>query len=124
MLSGPRALASCLRSAKDAEQVKARHFEIPMAGGCQLSSYAVGLEDWLEIGGEVMIYASPDDCLRQIRRLLADPERRHAMTDRACRRCRDEHTYERRVEALFRGVWPDDQRATSRQAPRSASTAR
>ncbi len=107
VLSGPRVFANNFLTPKDAEQVKARHFEIPMAGGFQLSSYAVGLEDWLDIGEEVMVFASPDDCLRQIRLLLADPERRRRMTDRAWRRTLAEHTYERRVADLFAAVWPD-----------------
>ncbi len=107
LLSGPRNLYNNLRTAKTAEQVKARHFEIAMAGGCQLSNYAVGLEDWLSIGDEIAVYASPEDCLHQIERLLADPERRHAMAQGAWRRSLAEHTYEQRVAAMFRAVWAD-----------------
>jgi spore maturation protein CgeB len=108
VLSGPRVFANNFLTPKDVEQVKARHFEIPMAAGFQLSSYAVGLEDWLRIGEEVMVFASPEDCLRQVRLLLPDAERRRRMTEQAWRRCLAEHTYERRVASLLASVWPGD----------------
>jgi spore maturation protein CgeB len=93
------------RGPKGAEQIKARHFEIGMAGGCQLSYYAVGLEDHLRVGEEVAVYATPEDCLAQIRRLLADPARRIGIAERAYRRCRAEHTYDQRMAAWFSEIW-------------------
>jgi spore maturation protein CgeB len=91
---------------KVSEQIKARHFEIAMAGGCQLSNYPIGLEDWLAIGPEIAIYATPDDCVSQAQRLLADPERRIAMAQAAWRRAHAEHTFERRLAAILGEIWP------------------
>jgi spore maturation protein CgeB len=96
------------RGPKAGEQIKARHFEIGMAGGCQLSYYAVGLEDVLRIGEEIAIYATPEDCLQQIHRLLDDPDRRMAIAAGAYRRCHAEHTYDQRVVDWLTAIWEDD----------------
>ena len=106
LLADPRNFLASRGTPKVHEQIKARHFEIPMAGGLELTFYAVGIEDFLRIGEEIALYTTPDDCVAQISRLLADPERRLAMTRRAWERCRAEHTYERRIAHWLDAVWP------------------
>jgi spore maturation protein CgeB len=105
LLEDPRNFLSNRDMAKAHEQVKARHFEIAIAGGAQLSNYVVGLEDSLAIGPEIAIYATPDDCVTQVRRLLADPERRIAMAAAAWARSRREHTWTARFAAMLDAVW-------------------
>ncbi len=110
LLADPRNFLANRGTPKNAEQIKARHFEIGMAGGCQLSYYAVGIEDHLQIGRELAIYTTPEDLLVQIRRLLAEPARRRGIAEAAWRRCRAEHTYEGRVGEWLAAVWPDEAR--------------
>ncbi len=105
LLADPANFHANRESPKAAEQIKARHFEIPMAGGFQLSYYVPGLEDWLEIGREIAIYSGPDDCLRQIERALAEPARRIATAQAGWRRSLAEHTYDARVAAMFEHIW-------------------
>jgi spore maturation protein CgeB len=107
LLADPRNYAAARASGKVFEQIKARHFEIPAAGGFELTFYAVGLEDFLRIGEEIAIYTTPEDCLLQVRRFLAEPERRIAMARRAWERCRAEHTYERRIAEWLAAIWPE-----------------
>lgn len=106
LLAHPGNYLAARDTPKAFEQIKARHFEIPMYGGCELTFYAVGLEDFLHIGEEIAIYTTPEDCLLQIERLLGDPERRIELTRRGWERCLTEHTYDRRVRAWLETVWP------------------
>lgn len=43
---------------KTDEQVKARNFEIPSNYGFQISKHAIGIEDYYEIGKEIVVYNS------------------------------------------------------------------
>jgi spore maturation protein CgeB len=103
--SGPRAFARWLISKKRYEQVKARNFEIPLAGGFQLTQYALGLERHFHIGEEIAIYGNVEDCARQIRYYLAMPELRLAMAKAAYRRSRAQHTFEERFRYVLSEVW-------------------
>ena len=113
LLADPRNYLANRGTTKNAEQIKARHFEVGMAGGCQLSYYALGIEEFLQIGPELAIYTNPDDLLVQVRRLLDEPARRRGIAEAAWRRCRAEHTYERRVGDWLAQVWPDAARGRS-----------
>lgn len=62
------------KKTKAYEQLKARNFEIPSAGGFQLSHYALELEDYFMIGKEVAIYATCDELLKQVEYYLNNPE--------------------------------------------------
>lgn len=108
LLADPANFLVTQETRKTNEQIKARHFEIPIAGGCQLSYYVAGIEDFLAIGEELAIYTTPEECLYQIQRLLGDPERRLAIARRSWERCRDEHTYEQRLVGWLSAIWPED----------------
>lgn len=106
VLSGPRNLASWLRSPKNAEQIKARNFEIPLAGGFQLTNYVAGLERYLEIGRETAAYTSPEECAAQIKYYLANEPERAAIASAGKARAEAEHTYLLRFEKIFSEIWP------------------
>jgi len=53
-------------SLKNVEQIKARNFEIPGAGGFQLSNFGPGIEDYYIPGKEIALYSGVDDLIRQI----------------------------------------------------------
>ncbi|MCY6353838.1 CgeB family protein [Clostridium sp. ZS2-4] len=50
-----------VRSRKRVEQIKGRNFEIPCFGGFQLSKYAPSIEDYFDIGKEIVVYNNIDD---------------------------------------------------------------
>jgi spore maturation protein CgeB len=108
LLADPANFLSARATPKAFEQIKARHFEIPMAGGFELTFYAIGLEDYLTIGKDVAIYTTPEDCLLQIERMLGDPRLRMDIARSGWARCRAEHTYERRIAEWFETVWPGE----------------
>lgn len=47
-----------LTYSKTNEQIKARNFEIPSNFGFQISKYALGIEDYYEVGKEIVVYNS------------------------------------------------------------------
>ena len=106
LLADPHFYLANRQTSKIAEQVKARHFEIALAGGFQLSNYAIGLEEHLAIGPEIAIFGSPDDCVAQVERYLGDPARRLEMARRAQARSLAEHTYEHRMADVLGRIWP------------------
>lgn len=105
VLSSVRNFANYFRAAKRAEQVKARNFEIPLAGGFQLSNYVLGLERHLAIGQEIAIYTTPEDCAQLIRYYLENEEMRMNMLLRGHERAKSEHTYLHRLDGIFREIW-------------------
>lgn len=109
VLSSPRNLSHYLCSPKRVEQVKARNFEIPLAGGFQLTNYVPCLERYLRIGEEVAIYSTPEDCISQIQHYLAADEEREQIARSGNRRAEDEHTYEHRLADIFTQIWGSTQ---------------
>lgn len=93
------------KSSKRVEQVKARNFEIPLAGGFQLSSYALGLERHFVIGEDIAIYTTPEECAQQIRYYLENEELRKEIAARSHRKVKDGHTYLHRFEGILAGIW-------------------
>jgi spore maturation protein CgeB len=94
------------RAAKRMEQVKARNFEIPLAGGFQLSGYAPGLERCLDIGREVAVYVTPEECAEQIRYYLENEGERRAIAEAGHARAAREHTFPHRLSEILSRIWP------------------
>lgn len=103
--SGPRILLHYLRSPKRAEQVKARNFEIPLAGGFQLSNYVPCLERHLEIGKEIAVYTTPEECAQQISYFLGNEEERRHVMEKGHARSIAEHTYEHRLAKILTDIF-------------------
>lgn len=90
-----------LRSPKDVEQIKARHFEISSCGAFQLSYYVEGLERAYRIGEEIGVYADPDDMIEKVRYYLANDELRESMAGAAYQRTIKDHTFHQRFNQVF-----------------------
>lgn len=105
VLGGPINLLKFLRSRKTAEQIKARNFEIPLAGGFQLSNSVPGLELYFDIGREIAVFNGADDCAARIVRYLADEPARAAIAAAGAARAAREHTYLSRLEKVLGEIW-------------------
>jgi len=101
LLSSPHALVKRIRSNKNSEQLKARHFEIAATGTMQLSYYVEGLERYYEIGKEIAIFLDPDELVDKVRFYLADDFLREQIACRGLQRTLEEHTYFERFQKLF-----------------------
>jgi spore maturation protein CgeB len=94
-----------LKSSKRAEQVKARHFEIPLAGGFQLTNYVLGIEMHWIIGEQIAVYISPEECAKQIVYYLEREDYRRRIVEKSHERAKREHTYEKRLEEILEEIW-------------------
>lgn len=101
LVSSPRAILSRIRSRKNVEQLKARHFEINGCGGFQLSYYVEGLERYYEIGTEIAVYVDPDDLVEKIRTYLADDAWRSEIARAGRQRTLRDHTFSMRFRRIF-----------------------
>ncbi len=106
LTAGPKNFLSYLAAEKRAEQIKARNFEIPLAGGFQLTNYVAGLERYLEIGREVAVFASPEECAAQARYYLAHDAERRAIAAAGLARAERDHTYLARLREILGTIWP------------------
>lgn len=105
VLSSPLTLWRWMRSTKTAEQIKARNFEIPMAGGFQLTNYVLGLEQYWNIGKEIAVYVTPEECFNQIKYYLHNEQLRETIATLAHERALNEHTYKHRLDLILEEIW-------------------
>lgn len=99
--SSLRAIAHQMRSSKNVEQLKARHFEINGCNSFQLSYYVEGLEKYYEIGSEIGIYIDPDDLIRKIQYFLKDDHLRESIAQAGYQRTLRDHTFAKRFQSVF-----------------------
>jgi spore maturation protein CgeB len=82
-------------------QIKARTFEVPGAGGFLLTDPARDLERFYVPGEEIEIYRDLDELAAKAKQYLADSEARDRIARAGFERTRREHTYEQRLTALL-----------------------
>ena len=56
LLSNYKAIPLLFKSKKNASQIKARNFEIPYFGGFQLTDYVPTIENYFDIGKDIICY--------------------------------------------------------------------
>ena len=83
-------------------QVRLRDFEVPMSGGFYMVEYMEELEEFFEIGKEIVCYNGREDLADKIKYYLAHESEREAIRWAGHRRCRRDHTWQKRFEAAFR----------------------
>jgi spore maturation protein CgeB len=82
-------------------QIKARTFEIPGAGGFLLSEWADGLDQQYVPKREIAVFHNQEDLVGQIRYYLGHPTARDAIAQAGYRRTLAEHTYDRRLAEIL-----------------------
>lgn len=82
-------------------QVRLRDFEVPMSGGFYMVEYMEELEEFFEIGKEIVCYTDPEDLADKIRYYLAHDEERERIRLAGMQRARSEHTWHKRFEMAF-----------------------
>ena len=83
-------------------QVRLRDFEIPMSGGFYIVEYMEELEEFFEIGKEVVCYTSADDLAEKVAYYLLHEEERERIRLAGFRRAQRDHTWQNRFGAAFR----------------------
>ncbi len=83
------------------DQIKGRNFEVPGCGGFLLSGFSENLEDYYEIGKEVVCFDEEEDLVRKAQYYLKNQEEREAIAFAGYSRTLKEHTYLQRFEEIF-----------------------
>lgn len=94
-------LLIAFRSPKAASQIKARNFEIPYYGGFQLTDYVPTIENYFELGKELVCYSNVDEAVQLIKFYLENNELREKIKDLSIKKARDKHTYLNRFQEIF-----------------------
>ena len=81
-----------------------RTYEIPAAGGFEMTDYIPGMEDQFEIGSEMIVYRSPEHFRELVEFYLKHPEERGEIVRRGRERVMRDHTYEQRMKSVFEAL--------------------
>ena len=88
-------------NSKGRNQIKARTFEVPGAGGFLLTEYAPGMEKCYVLGKEIEIFEGTEALEQKIRHFLMHPEERDRNATAGFERTARDHTYEMRMKAAL-----------------------
>ena len=101
LMSNLRALLSTLRAVfkdgKNSSQTKARNFEIPVQGGFQLTDYVPSIEDYFDIGKELICYNNIDEAENLIKYYLKHENEREDIKISGIKKARENHTFKHRI---------------------------
>ncbi|GAH73655.1 unnamed protein product, partial [marine sediment metagenome] len=84
------------------EQIKGRSFEIPGCEGFQLSGSVEDLNDYYEVGKEIVCFEDVDDLREKIYYYLSNEDERAAIALAGYQRTLREHTYAHRFANIFK----------------------
>ena len=82
-------------------QIKARTFEVPGAGGFLLTEWADCVDHYYTPGRDIVIFHSMDELVCKIRHYLAHPAERDAIAQAGYKRTCAEHTYDQRLAEVL-----------------------
>lgn len=97
--------STCGNTHKNGErilQIRLRDFEVPMSGGFYMVEYMEELEEFFDIGKEIVCYHSPEDLKDKIKYYLSHESEREAIRKAGHERCLRDHTWHKRFEKVFR----------------------
>jgi spore maturation protein CgeB len=83
-------------------QVRLRDFEVPMSGGFYMVEYMEELEEFYEIGKEIVCYTDAQDLADKIKYYLRHDRERERIRKAGYERCSSDHTWQKRFAAAFR----------------------
>ena len=83
-------------------QIRLRDFEVPMSGGFYLVEYMEELEEFFEIGKEVVCYTDPEDLVKKVNYYLEHDSERERIRRAGHQRCLRDHTWQNRFEMAFK----------------------
>ncbi len=104
LLSNPRNIINAIRSKKHVSQTKARIFEIPAQGGFEITEYVPCLEDYFDIGKEIICYKDVDEAEQLIKYYLAHENERETIKRAGVKKARAQHTFADRIEFFMKEI--------------------
>ena len=104
MFSGLRACINSIRSTKTSSQIKARNFEIPYFGGFQLTDYVPSIENYFDIGKEIICYKDIDEAELLIKYYLENKGEREFIKNSSHQKALNEHGYINRLQYILEQI--------------------
>ncbi len=101
------------------QQLKGRMFEVPLCGGFLLTEHAVDLEQYFEIGREIVCFDSAKEASEKIRYFLQNSGEREKIAARGYERAQREYRGEIMVRKIFDQI-EEDLRQNGRPDPPAA----
>ena len=83
-------------------QIRLRDFEIPMSAGFYLVEYMEELEEFFEIGKEIVCYSGPEDLVEKVQYYLKHDTEREKIRQAGYERSLRDHTWHKRLERAFK----------------------
>ena len=83
------------------EQIKGRNFEVPGCGGFLLTGWVEGLEEYYDIGREIVCFHDTSELIAQLHYYLQHEDERRAIAQAGYARTIREHTYTQRFMEMF-----------------------
>jgi spore maturation protein CgeB len=87
---------------KQKHQIKGRSFEVPGLKSFVLTDYSQGLEEYYEIGKEIVCWENIDDLSEKIEYYLKNEDEREKIAEAGYERTIRDHTYEKRFNDIFK----------------------
>lgn len=103
-------------------QIKGRVFQVCLAGGFLLTEYAPGLENYFEIGKEIVCFENADEMVDKISYYLEHDAERRAIARAGFERATRDHTSDRMVADVFEKIERDRKSAHSTKHGRAQMT--
>jgi hypothetical protein len=89
------------RSPERILQIRLRDFEAPMSGAFYMTEYMEELEEFYDIGKEIVCYYDKEDLAAKINYYLRNDTEREAIRRAGQQRCLRDHTWQKRFELAF-----------------------
>jgi spore maturation protein CgeB len=83
-------------------QIRLRDFEVPMSGGFYLPEYMEELEEFYDLGREMVCHHGMEDIAEKVKYYLAHDSERERIRIAGRERCLRDHTWRRRFETAFK----------------------
>lgn len=83
------------------KQIKGRNFEVPGCGGFLLTGRPENLEEYYELGKEIVTFDTTADMIEKIKYYLAHEEEREKIAEAGYQRTLKDHTYSTRLDHIF-----------------------
>lgn len=104
LFSGLKPFINSIRSTKVSSQIKARNFEIPYFNGFQLSDYVPSIENYFNLGKEIVCYKDIDEAELLIKYYLDNEEEREEIKNSSHLRAINEHGYLNRLKYILEHI--------------------
>lgn len=90
------------KTANPIKQIRLRDFEVPMSGAFYMVQHMEELEEFFQIGKEIVCYHNPSDLVEKVKYYLAHDTERKRIRRAGYQRAIRDHTWQKRLTDVFK----------------------